>query len=68
MFTANNTQRVFMFNVAVMVMIGIALTGFSQVHWFAYVLPGALLFAAASGFCLGIGISKKIVSILGIKE
>ena len=67
MFTASNLQRAFMFNVATMSLIGIALTGFNNVHWFAYVLPASLLFAAASGFCIGLGISKQMLGVLGIK-
>lgn len=68
MFTASNTQRLFMFDIATMALIGIALSGFMNVHWFSYVVPSFLMFAAASGFCPGLIISKKILSVLGIKE
>jgi hypothetical protein len=36
---------------AILIIIGIALTGFSNVHWFLYFPPAALLFAAVTGIC-----------------
>lgn len=68
MFNASNTVRVFLFNIAMIILLSIWLSGFSNVHWFSYVLPSFLLFAAASGLCPGLFISKKILSVLGIKE
>ena len=67
-FTASNSVRVFLFNVAMFNLVAIWLSGFSEVHWFSYVLPSFLIFAAASGLCLGLFISKKILGFLGIKE
>lgn len=68
MFNASRVQRVFFFNMAIISLIGLWLTGFELVHWFAFVLPAALLFAAATGFCLGFVISKKILDLLGIGD
>lgn len=67
-FTASNSVRVFLFNVAMFNLVAIWLSGFSEVHWFSYVLPSFLIFAAASGLCPGLFISKKILGSLGIKE
>ncbi|MEN8131949.1 MAG: hypothetical protein ABFS45_17560 [Pseudomonadota bacterium] len=68
MFNASRVQRVFLFNLANLNLLAIWLTGFDQMHWFAYVIPAALYFAAASGFCLGFVISKKILDIFGIAD
>ncbi len=68
MFNASNTVRLFLFNVAMISLAGTALTGFQVVHWFAYVLPAFLLFAAATGFCPGMVMSANILRLLGIKE
>ena len=68
MFNASNTVRLFLFNVALISLAGIALTGFQVVHWFAYVLPAFLLFATATGFCPGMVMSASILRILGVKE
>ena len=68
MFKASNTVRVFFLNVATMVLIGIGLTGFDVVHWFAYVLPGFLIVAAILGICPGLIISGKILKLIGVKE
>jgi len=68
MFTASKTQRIFFFNAFLVSITGVWLTGFSNVHWFAYVLPAGLLFAALSGLCLGMVMSGKIASVLGIKD
>lgn len=68
MFGASITQRIFFFNGFLVSIAGIGLTGFLDVHWFAYVLPAGFLFAALTGFCLGMFMSGKIVSILGIKD
>ena len=68
MFNASNTVRVFLFNVAVITMVAIWLSGFNNVHWFSYVLPSFLVIAAATGFCPGLLVSKKVLAVLGIKE
>lgn len=68
MFNANRVQRVFFFNIAILSLIGLWLTGFDKVHWFTYIIPGVLLFAAATGFCLGFVVSKKVLDLLGIDD
>ena len=68
MFNASNSVRMFLFNIAVIIMIAIWLSGINTVHWFSYVLPGILVVAAATGFCPGLIVSKKILAVLGIKE
>jgi len=68
MFNASRVQRVFFFNMAVISLIGLWLTGFDKVHWFAYVIPGGLLFAAVTGFCLGFVVSKKVLDLFGIPD
>lgn len=59
-------QRLLFMNLTLLSSIGIWLTGFDQVHWFAYVAPGALLFAALSGYCVGLDISKMILKLFGV--
>lgn len=68
MFNASKTQRLFMFNLATFCMLAIGLTGFEEVHWFSYVIPAALYFAAFSGFCLGLLLAGKILAAFGVKE
>ncbi len=68
MFTATKTQRLFMFNLASLILLGLWLTGFDKVHWFAYAIPVALFFAAATGLCLGLYMSRKILDVFGIKD
>jgi len=68
MFKASKTQRLFMFNLASLIMVGIWLTGFDKVHWFAYAIPAALYFAATTGLCLGMYMSGKILQTFGIKD
>lgn len=68
MFNASKTQRLFMFNLASFCMLAIWLTGFDTVHWFAYVIPAALYFAALSGFCLGLLMAGKILALFGVSD
>lgn len=68
MFNASKTQRLFMFNLATFCLLAIWLTGFDKVHWFSYVIPAALYFAAASGFCLGLLVAGKILVAFGVKD
>jgi hypothetical protein len=53
-------MRIFFFNVAVLILVGIGLTGFERVHWFAYFIPAFMLFAAASGICPGMIVTQKL--------
>lgn len=68
MFNASNTVRLFFVNIVIVMMLGIWLTGFEQVHWFMYAVPAFLSFAAVTGFCPGLIISKTILGVFGIKE
>ena len=68
MFSASNSVRLLFFNICVLTMIGVWLTGFDKVHWFVYVLPGVMLFAAATGFCPGLFLSGRILGLFGIKS
>ena len=43
----------FFFTTAVVIAVGIYLTGFKNVHWFLYVPVAALLFAGLTGICPG---------------
>ncbi len=45
---------------AVVILVGIWLTGFGQVHWFLYLPVVALIFAGVTGICLGLMIFKKL--------
>jgi len=68
MFKASRVQRMFFFNMAVLILFSLWLTGFDKVHWFSYVIPGGLLFASATGLCLGLVTSKKMLDLLGMAE
>ncbi len=68
MFNASRVQRVFFFNIAILSLIGLGLTGFDKVHWFAYVIPGGLLFASATGLCLGLMTARLMLNVLGISD
>ena len=68
MFKASRAQRMFFFNMAVLILFGLWLTGFDKVHWFSYVIPGGLLFASATGLCLGLVTSRKMLELLGMAE
>jgi len=49
---------------AVIILIGIWLTGFDRVHWFLYIPVAALAIAAFTGKCMGLEMWKR----LGFKE
>jgi asparagine N-glycosylation enzyme membrane subunit Stt3 len=46
--------------VALLIFIGIWLTGFDKVHWFLYVLVGLFTFAGITGICPGLMFWEKI--------
>lgn len=48
---ASNVMRVWFAAFAVIIFLGIYLTGFAVVHWLLYVPVAGLVFAAASGIC-----------------
>lgn len=57
---ADNSVRFFLLVVSGMLWLGIWLTGFGLVHWVLYVPAVFLLFAAITGICPGLIISKKL--------
>lgn len=52
--------RVLFLIMAVLVLIGIWLTGYKSVHWFLYVPPVLLLFAGITGICPGLITLRKL--------
>lgn len=48
---APTSMRVWFLVFAVIIFVGIYLTGFSNVHWFLYLPVIALVFAAITGIC-----------------
>ena len=56
--------RMQFFTLALIVSIGIWLTGFGKVHWFLYFPVAMFLFAGATGICPGLLFWKK----LGFKD
>lgn len=52
--------RMLFITTAVVISVGIWLTGFDNVHWFLYIPPAALLFAGATGICPGYIIFTKL--------
>ncbi len=59
-----SAQRMQFFTLAVVILIGIWLTGFNAVHWLLYVPVVLLLIAGFTGFCFGVWFWKK----LGLKD
>jgi len=68
MFNASKTIRLFFLNLSVMIVIGIWLTGFETVHWFAWVPPVFLVIGAITGFCPGMIVTGKLLHFFGIRE
>jgi len=60
LFAASASMRLFMFNSSLFILLGIWLTGFSNVHWFIYMVPAFFIFAAATGLCLGLAVPRLI--------
>jgi len=60
MFKASKAVRFFFFTTSIVAFIPIWLTGLNNVHWFSYFIPSVFLFAALTGICPGMAISKKI--------
>lgn len=48
---ASKVMRVWFFLFAVIIFLGIFLTGFSNAHWFLYVPVVGLVFATLTGIC-----------------
>jgi len=58
---SGNPMRLFLVNAALFILLGIWLTGFDQVHWFLYVLPGIFTLSAAFGVCPGINLWRIVL-------
>lgn len=56
----SSALRVQFLSVALLVFVGIWLTGFEKVHWFLYVPVAALTFAGITGICPGLIFWKKV--------
>ncbi len=59
-----SAMRMQFITIALIVFVGIWLTGFANVHWFLYVPVAMFLFAGITGFCPGLKLWKK----LGFKD
>jgi len=57
-FQASHAVRFFLFVVSLNIWLGIWLTGFGIAHWWLYVPAGFLLFAAITGLCPGLILSR----------
>lgn len=55
-----SAQRMLFLTVAILISVGIWLTGFNQVHWLLYVPVAALTFAGLTGICPGLILYKKL--------
>jgi hypothetical protein len=55
-----SAQRMLFITMAAIILAGIWLTGFNQVHWFLYVPVAALVFAGVTGICPGMTLFKKL--------
>lgn len=53
-------QRMLFLSMAILISLGIYLTGYESVHWVLYVPAIALLFAAITGICPGLMLFKKL--------
>jgi hypothetical protein len=60
-FRASPSVRLFFLVVSTNIWLGIALTGFGVAHWWLYVPAGFLLFAAVTGFCPGMILSRWLL-------
>jgi hypothetical protein len=48
---ASKEMRVWFIVFGILILLGIYLTGFSNVHWFLYIPPAGLIFAGITGIC-----------------
>ena len=56
----SKAQRFFFLVSGAVLWLGIALTGFRTVHWLLYLPAGFFLFAAVTGICPSLVISRKL--------
>ena len=59
-FRSSPAARVFFLVVSLSIWLGIGLTGFGVAHWWLYVPAGFLLFAAVTGFCPGMILTRWV--------
>ena len=59
-FKVDAPMRLFLLVVAVLLWLGIWLTGFQAVHWVLYIPAVFFVFAALTGLCPGMFISRTI--------
>ena len=55
-----NPMRFFLFFAGSMIWLGIWLTGFDTIHWFLYIPAVFFFFAAITGICPGMTVSRLI--------
>lgn len=55
-----SAQRMLMITVALLVLAGVALTGWNEAHWFLYAVSGLLAFAGLSGICITYSLYQKL--------
>ncbi len=58
MFQSSPAARMFFLIISSMIWLGIWLTGFGIAHWLLYIPAVFLLFAAVTGFCPGMMITR----------
>jgi hypothetical protein len=57
-----SAQRMVYFSLAVVILLGISLTGFARVHWLLYIPVVFLTFAGVTGFCPGLVFWSRIIN------
>jgi len=55
-----SAMRVFYLFMALVILLGISLTGFDKVHWFLYVPVVMLFFAGVTGWCTSMWLIRKM--------
>ena len=55
-----SAQRMLFLTVAALILGGIGLSGWNQVHWLLYIVMGMLVFAGITGICPGLMLYKKL--------
>lgn len=59
-FQSSPAARLFFLIMSLTIWLGIWLTGFGIAHWWLYVPPSFLLFAAVTGFCPGMMLTRAL--------
>jgi len=58
---AGAPMRFFLMNAAVIMFIGIWLSGFDKVHWFIYLIPCVFALSATFGICPGLNLWRILL-------